>query len=293
MGTSLAGISTVGFDDKRTQGAMRGANPENFQIFFAGHALREPKRFIYVHTVAKRSFGPLTRTLFPWLKLRGCEEGQRYVTCCAIGDPIPQASPDQERGGTRIDEHDGWRAAIDLLNPANITFDPFTGSNNPDFFANRSGQNLIAEGFWPSLNETPAEPEIKRAEQNRDARYRYLTREATRLAAVSTKDLNEFLQSYPDTHIAMDALGMSANWHTLSVINASCPNCGDVIKQGIAFHQSSAGILCIIDAAKAYKAGAINRERYEELAGSQDEDEAEEVPHRGGWPKGKPRKQPQ
>jgi len=262
----MASISTVPFGDKRTQGAMRGANPENFNVFFSGHTMRDPKRIIYIHTVAKKSTNPLTRILFPRLILRGCENGERFVTCAAIPDPISQASPDQERGGSRIDEHDGWRAAIDLLNPTNFSNDPFLGTQNPDFFANRNGQNLIALGFWPSLNEVPTEEEIKRAEKNRDQNYRWLTREATRLAAVSTKDLNEFLQTYPDTHIAMDALGISANWHTLNVVSASCPNCGDNIKQGLAFHKSSAtDKLCVIDPEKAYKAKAITKEEYEEL----------------------------
>ena len=262
---SAAGIATLAFGEKKTQDAMRGANHENFNVFFSGHNMREPRRIIYIHTVAKRSFGPLTRTLFPWLKMAGCENGERYTTSTAIADPVAQASPDQERGGTRIDEHDGWRAVIDLLNPQNLTVNPYSGDANPDFYANRSGQNLIAEGFWPSLHSIPPEAEIKAAEERRDKHYKYLTKEATRLAAISTKELNEFLQSYPDVHIAMDALGLEANWHTRSVVRASCPNCGDVVNQGIAFHLSSAGILCVIDPARALKAGAINRDRYEEL----------------------------
>jgi hypothetical protein len=271
---SAAGISTLGFDDKKTQSAMRGANLDNFNVFFSGHNMREPKRIIYIHTVSKRSFGPLTRNLFPWLKLAGCEGGERYTTSTVIADPVNQACPDQERGGTRIDEHDGWRAACDLLNPVNLTTNPFSGDANPDFYANRSGQNLIAEGFWPSLNQIPSEEEIRAAEGRRDRHYKYLTKEATRLAAISTKELNEFLQSYPDVHIAMDALGLEATWHTRSIVRASCPNCGDLVNQGIAFHQSSAGVLCVIDAIRALKAGAINRERYNELT-------QEDEPRRG------------
>ena len=249
----LAGISTAGFEDKRTQGAMKGANPENFNVIITGHMMRDPKRMIYIHTVSKRSTPFLTRTLFPKLRLVGCEAGERYVTCAAFGDPIPQASPDQERGGTRIDEHDGWRAAIDLLNPTNLTYNPYSGDANPDFFANRNGQNLIAEGFWPSLHEVPPEEEIRAAEQRRDKHYRYLARESTRLAARSKKDLDEFLQTYPDTYIALDSLGIKTDFHNPAIVTVTCPNCGDAVKQGIAFHQSSAGILCIIDPARALK----------------------------------------
>lgn len=260
-----ASMTNLGMDHPQSRSAMRGANPENFEVFINGRAMREPLRMIYIHTVAKRSAGPLSRALFPRLKLAGCENGERYVTCACVPDPIPQASPDQERGGNRIDEHSGWRAVIDLLNPWNLTNDPYLGSQNADFYANRNGTNLIAEGFWPSLNEVPGEEEIALAEKTVKKRYQYLTKEAQRLSAVSTKDLNEFLQLYPDTHIAMDALGLQATWHTANTVTISCPNCGDSIKQGLAFHMSSAGVICILDAQRAFKAGAISKEKFEEL----------------------------
>ena len=259
-----AGMTNLGFEHPESKSAMRGSNPDNFNPIFSGRSMRDPIRHVYIHTVAKRT-QMVTRTLFPKLHLKACENGERYVTCANIPDPIPQASPDQERGGSRIDEHDGWRATIDMLNPWNLTTNPYLGDNNPDFFANRQGTNLIAEGFFPSLNEIPTEAELKKAEKTRDKRYQWLTTEARRLSAVSTKDLNEFLQLYPDTHIAMDALKLTATWHTENIVRSDCPNCGDPIKQGLAFHQSSAGVLCIIDAQKAFKAGAITRERLEEL----------------------------
>jgi hypothetical protein len=261
----MASISTIPFGDKRTQGAMRGANPENFNVFFSGHSMREPRRFIYIHTVAKKS-EVITRILFPKLFLRACESGERYVTCGVVPDPISQTSPDQERGGSRIDEHDGWRAAIDMLNPRNISNDPFLGTNNPDFFANRNGSNLIALGFWPSLNETPNDEEIKLAEKNRDTRYRWLAKESQRLAHKSKKDLDEFLQTYPETYTALDSLNIKTDWHTPSIVTSTCPNCGDEIKQGLAFHKSSVtDKLCVIDPEKAYRAKAITKEEYEEL----------------------------
>jgi hypothetical protein len=263
----MASISTVPFTDKRTQSAMRGANPENFDgAFFSGHAMREPRRFIYIHTVARRTLPPIKRKLFPGIVLRACENGERTVMCTPIPDPVPEMIMDEMNGGRQFKEHPGWRAAIDLLNPKNYSDDPFLGSNNPDFFANRNGSNLIAEGYWPSLNEVPTEEEIKRAEKHRDAHYRWLTREATRLAARSKKDLDEFLQNYPDTYNAMDALGIKSDWHTPSFVTSSCPNCGDAIRQGLAFHKSSVtDRLCVIDAEKAYRARAITKEEYEEL----------------------------
>src|SRR6266576_1321840 len=134
-------MTNLGMDHPKSQSAMRGANPENFNVFINGRAMRDPLRMIYIHSVAKRAHGPISRALFPKLKLAGCEDGERYVTCALVPDPIAQASPDQERGGSRIDEHSGWRASIDLLNPGNLTEQPYSGSNNPDFYANRQGTN--------------------------------------------------------------------------------------------------------------------------------------------------------
>lgn len=249
---------------EETQKELRKQNEANFNTIINGRAMREPRRMLYIHAVSKKP-KDVTRTLFAKLHLKGCENGERYVTCAVVPDPIPQPSPDQERGGTRIDESDGWRACIDLLNSNNWTNDPYSGSNNPDFYANRQGMNLIAEGFWPSIHEVPPESEIKRAEECVKKHYQWLTKEAIRLnGSGMQREFNEFLQTYPDTHVAMDALGLSAPWHAASVIEAFCPNCGEKIRPGIAFHTGELGP-CVIDPVRAYKAGVLTKERMEEL----------------------------
>lgn len=255
-------VANHGFKGGLTKDEMQKANAENFHVVF-DRRMRPPDRMIYIHSVAKRSF-PVRTFLYPRLNLKGCEAGERYVTCTVLPDPNLQASPDQERGGNRWDEHDGWRVAIDTLNPMNYSDDPFTGTDNPSFYANRNGTNLIAEGLWPSLNEKPTEEEIRRAESCRDKRYRFLTTEAMRLAAVSTRELNDFLQRYPDTHMAMDALGLAAPWHQKNEVRAICPNCGEPVNAGAAFHRLE-GFICVIDPERALRAGAINKERYDEL----------------------------
>lgn len=270
---ATASFASTGIDSEKSRSAMRGANPENFNVMLNGQAVREPRRFIYIHSVAHKAFGPIKRKCFGGLLLKGCEAGERFVTCAVVPDPIPQGAPDETNGGTRIYEADGWRACIDLLNPANLSTDPYLGDKNPDFARNTSGNNLIAEGVWPSLNEKPTEQEIKRAEKCRDEHYRSISREALRLYAKSTREGNEFVERYPDVHIAMDALGLEAPWHQRNEVKATCPNCGDKIQPGLGFHQSSAGVLCVIDPAKAYKAGAITKEKYEELATMPDESE--------------------
>jgi hypothetical protein len=263
----MASMTTLGFDEKKTQSAMRGSNPDNFNVIIDGHSMRPPLRHIYVFTVSKKT-RQVKKKLFPGLNLRGCEAGERYVLCTPIPDPVPEVIKNEMTGGSDIKEHPGWRCVIDMLNPSNPTMDPYLGTGNPDFFSNRNGNNLIAEGFWPSLNETPTEEEIKRAEKHRDTRYRWMAKESQRLAARSKRDLDEFLQTYPDTHNALDALGIKTDWHSPMTVTVNCSNCGDEIKQGLAFHKSSVtDKLCVIDPERAYKAKAISKKELEELVG--------------------------
>jgi len=240
-------MKVIGLTEGKSAEEMRRMNPGAFNPLINGRMLREPIRTLYIHSVAKQDFTVRNEPLFKKLVLRGCTNGERYVTCSSHPDPLPQSCTDHERGGTRIDDNDTWLCLIDLLKPGNYTLDPYAGSENPDFYANRIGTNLICEGVFPSENAIPTEAELRKAENARDRRYRWMTQEAMKLAAVSTKQLNEFLEQCPAVHIAMDALGLTAPWHQSNEVRTVCPNCGDPVRQGIAFHQSSAGMLCVID----------------------------------------------
>lgn len=260
-------VSYGGLNDPLTLAQNRKLNPEGFNPLISTRSFRAPIRTIYIYSVARRPFD-IIHPLFKKLHLVGCENGERVVRCTSFPDPVLQVSPDQERGGSRIDDVDGWITAIDVLNSGNFTLNPYHGDSNPNFYANTNGTNYIAEGLFPSLNAEPTEAETKKAEDARDKHYRYLTKEAKRLYAIGAKQGNEFLQRYPDANIAMDALGLVADWHQSNAVKVACPNCGDAIKSGLAFHKSSVtDSLCVIDAMKAYKAKAISRDVYEELTG--------------------------
>lgn len=248
------------FEEGPSAGAMRQRNPDNFNPGIQNLRYRVDTT-VYIYSVAKRPF-IVSQTLFPRLELKGCVNGERWVLAAAISDPVPQASPDLERGGARVDYHDGWKVAIGLLNPMNVGDDPWAQTSG----ALSEGTNLIERGLWPSLNKEPKESEIRRAENLRDRRYRSLCNDAIRLAATSRRGLQDFLVQHEDVHEAMDALGLDADWHRKNVVTRPCPNCGDAIPPSVAFHQSSAGVLCIIDPQRAMIAGAIDKARFEELA---------------------------
>ena len=48
-------------------------------------------------------------------------------------------------------------------------------------------------------------------------------------------------------------------------VSGKCPNCGDDIPPSVAFHKSSTGVLCVLDPERAFRAGAIDRARMEDL----------------------------
>lgn len=239
---------------------MRAMNPNEFNPSM-GDIRYHVDRTIYIFSTAKRDFF-VSQPLFPGLTLRGCSNGERYVLAATVPDPVPQASPDLERGGRRTDYHNGWMCAIGLLYPESSSGDWIKGGQSAGVSI---GTNLIAQGLFPSLTNPPEESDIRAAEGFRNRRYKWLTDEAFKAARHSSKALNDFLQQHEDVHDAMDALGLKADWHQKREVLAKCPNCGDDVPAGVAFHKSSVGVICVLDPERAFKAGVIDRARMEDL----------------------------
>jgi hypothetical protein len=235
-------------------------NPDEFNPDL-GDLRYHVEKSIYIFSTAKRDF-EISQPLFPGLKLKGCANGERYVLAAVIPDPVPQSSPDLERGGRRVDYHDGWTCAIGLLNPESSSRDPFIGSEGPTISI---GMNYISQGLFPSMTNPPLEEHLRKAEAFRDRRYKWLTDGAFKAGAKSSKALSDYLTEHEDAHDAMDALGLTADWHQKRQVTRLCPNCGDSIPSSVAFHKSSTGILCVLDPERAFKAGAIDRARMEDL----------------------------
>ena len=248
------------FEKGESAKEMQRLNPEEFSVNL-GNTRYRVDQTIYIFSTAKRDFH-VSQPLFPGLTLRGCHNGERFVLAATVPDPVPQASPDLERGGRRIDYHDGWMCAVGLLNPESTSRDPFLGAEGASISV---GNNLIAQGLFPSLNNPPKEEELRKAEAFRDRRYKRLVDEAMRAAATSSKKLSDFLHQHEDVHDAMDALGLKADWHQKREVLTKCPNCGDEIPASVAFHKSSVGVVCVLDPERAFRAGAIDRARMEDL----------------------------
>ena len=240
---------------------MRAANQDEFNPQL-GNTRYKSEGTIYIFSTAKRDF-EVSQPLFPGLTLKGCANGERYVLSATVPDPVPQASPDLERGGRRMDYHDGWMCAIGLLYPESGFRDWIKGGQSDGI---SEGTNLIGQGLFPSLTNPPIESDVRTAEEFRNRRYKRLTDQAFRAGAKSSKALSDFLHMHEDVHDAMDALGLKADWHQKREVLTSCPNCGDNVPPSVAFHKSTVtDRLCVIDPERAYRAKAITKEEYEEL----------------------------
>jgi ribosomal protein S27AE len=56
---------------------------------------------------------------------------------------------------------------------------------------------------------------------------------------------------------------IDVDWHKLTTPKIECPNCGEKIKEGIAFHYSN-GRICVLSWERAYLAGAVKKDEVPE-----------------------------
>jgi hypothetical protein len=111
------------------------------------------------------------------------------------------------------------------------------------------------------MNEVPTEEELKGAEARRLVYYKRIFEEANALLRSDPKKLQEVLTE--DHHLAAEMFGQDVDWHRLSTPKIECPNCGEKIKEGIAFHRVN-GDLCVLDWEKAYLSGAVKKDQVPE-----------------------------
>ncbi len=249
-----------GLDDPEVQQKMQKMNADWWDPRIDRNMIRPPERYIHVFTTSRRSFVIDRAPLWVKLHLRGCPEGERYAAVAHIPDPLQQSVHNTENGKRRAEAHDGMRVAIDLINPNNPT-------NNPDwdpspemaaFFGLSKGCDLFAQGLFLSLNETPTEAEIVKAEERRNRRFRKLIAHADALEKTNRKELQEFLagEDGTDLRLALDFYHEIREYHRPMQASVICPNCGEQIKKGVAFHKNdSLGVICVLDWQKAVAAG--------------------------------------
>jgi hypothetical protein len=213
---------------------------------------RRPDYFVYIYSVADSD---LVRELPPQISRltipgRGKE---RYKMATQLAHPWNQ--PDVDANGKRICHYlDATRLAMDICNPENT-------SSNQDLILDArnvfsEGNNYSRKGVFFSRHNPPLEAEIVAAEQRKETYYRTRLQRLRALEVSDPKALNETLGK--DDHLAAEYFGEEFTWHRVARRKAECPNCGEGIKQGVAFHFLPNNRICVNDWDRAIAAGAVD-----------------------------------
>ena len=147
--------------------------------------------------------------------------------------------------------HVGEKVAQSICNPNNHSLNQ--DAVPPEQSITGYGVDLNAQGVFWSRNNPPTEEEISKAEARRERYYQGLLERARTLEISNPKELEGLINQ--DYHMAANFFNVETSWHKKMVKFEECPNCGEQVKPGVAYHKNSLGLLCIIDKKRAKDAG--------------------------------------
>ncbi len=231
--------------------SMTKANNRNFNYTMQDYLYsRKPDFWVYLYNVSEQSFDVFRPPLFANIHIPGRTRGEVYVTAARLPSPLlaPQGSVDTDEISTQL--LDTRRVLMDVCNPDNLSLDQNSVTAKPT----NIGNNLSQRGVFWSLNNPPTEEEIKAATLRMEKHFNTVLEKMKALETSDPKGLLEALS--PEAHTAADYFGVETSWHGRRSKPMDCPQCGERIKQGVAFHKTDEGGLCVLDWARTVKAGA-------------------------------------
>ena len=231
--------------------SMTKANNRNFNYTMQDYLYsRKPDFWVYLYNVSEQSFDVFRPPLFANIHIPGRTRGETYVTAARLPSPLlaPQGSVDTDEISTQL--LDTRRVLMDVCNPDNLSLDQNSVIAKPT----NIGNNLSQRGVFWSLNNPPTEEEIKAATLRMEKHFNTVLEKMKALETSDPKGLLEALS--PEAHTAADYFGVETSWHGRRSKPMDCPQCGERIKQGVAFHKTDEGGLCVLDWARTVKAGA-------------------------------------
>jgi hypothetical protein len=213
---------------------------------------REPDYWLYVFNISTRTFVRHRPPDFPNITLRACPAGQPYVLAARVRDTINYKVKDVGTGQTSLMSISGERWATDLINPANLGNQMWTEVSNPEMdLLHGGGDDLSRRGVFWSRNEVPTPEELARSRTLMERHYRLLVEQAEELAG----DPKTRREIGAEHHLAAEYLHMNSSWHVRTAVQEACPNCGEPVNPGIAYHPSAVGGVCVLDWKRAVSAG--------------------------------------
>ena len=240
----------------------------------------EPGYFIYVYNILEQEYVVNQPPLFPAFHIPGCKKGEKFsfTILPAFVNEVYNRAGTYETYTKRMD---GRKAATSLLNP-----DAYPGidwASQVQEWTERdgNGSNLNKFGVFWSLTrpdeKEKLDEEIAIFKKIVNGTMQGLVRQAEKLAiSPRVEDRLEIGQKH---HFAADYLGITAPWHTPMHHMVTCPNCGDPIREGIAYHKNAFNEKCIVDPSKYAKLISLAQPTPREV--EEDEEELVEVKPRG------------
>ncbi len=206
---------------------------------------------IYVYNICELSHVRNQPPEFPGFTIEPCVKGEKFSVKTFPG----LVNERYCKPGTAeyyYAQVDGRKYATSLLNPDCFPGTDWRAQLNEGTTGNNdmTGMNMNAFGvFWSELK--PDDPQL-------DAQIKLFRARVDRTMDALVKEGNRWNAEgklgniSPMMHFAMDYFGLSAAWHMSHRHKTECPNCGDLVLEGIAYHRNASGDICVID-----------RERYE------------------------------
>lgn len=252
MGATHQITDQTKLDKKGIQENMAGFNWQSDP-----NMIRKPDYFIYMFNVGAKSHEVCRPPQMPRVQIPGIKPGEKFRMAFKIPNTVNQMWADPDNGSPRIHGEHGERVAMDMINPNNLGIDQDAEIDQSKVLS--AGNDLSKYGVFWSRNEVPTELELTAARKRMEKFYRELLRRADQLATNGKRD-----EITDDMHMAADYFQYQAAWHVQVEVPLACPQCGENIKQGVAYHKNSMDVICVIDWKRTVASGAKKKEEVPE-----------------------------
>lgn len=256
--------ASVKYSDSLSQSQTRAHN-EDFVYGSQNYAFsRKPDYWIYIYNISGQEHIVSRPPIVKEMKIRAALPSEKYAYVGKFPQPLNLPKGNVDSGTVDYVVEDTRRFVTDIICPDNLGITQDVIIEN----STSGGSNdLGAKGVFWSYNgpgasengrlEEPTEAEIMAARKRMEVRYKDLLKKARAVEVSNPTKLDEYLS--PEHHAAAEYFGETFSWHSKQVKADYCDQCGESIRAGAAFHQTSDGGLCIRDWDRAIKAGRVTR----------------------------------
>ncbi len=210
---------------------------------------RKPDYYLYIFNIAPRKFQVCRPPSWPTINFAACPKDQRYIAVGRVPSTVNEVSLVVDR--TVVTGIAGERFATDLLNPSNIGVDIWTEITDEQVaWLDGGTDDLTRRGIFWSRNETPTETELTMARERMEKHYKALLMQAD-----AYQRENRQKEIGPEHRLAAEYFHYKALWHVVAEVPNFCPNCGEAVRPGLAYHATPFGTICVMDWHGAVNAG--------------------------------------